>query len=244
MCIRDSLSDELEERAQAVAQALRLRVELEDGVVATRVYGSTVLDEAQAQAVRRTEVATDRRLANELGIAADRQQDEDRGLRIHLPSFRRGDQHIVLMELRVPAGRRTHRVARVSLDYKDLLSRRNASDEVEVSASRTSDRQAAIASTRRAVKRTVLAFRAGDALSGASSALAAGDVANARRLLAERRRVLVAAANLWHDDALARDAELLGRYDRVLGEAWGGWDNGSQRTLMMAMTYYGDRRMR
>lgn len=242
--ISDILSDELEDRAQAVAQALRLRVELADGVVATRVYGSTVLDAAQEAAVRRTEIATDRRLAAELGIARDRQNDEDRGLRIHVPTFRRGDQHVVLMELRVPRGSRAGRVARVSLDYKDLLSSENRSAAVDVEAERTRDRQAAIASTRRPVKRTVLAFQAGDALRGASDALSRGDATEARRLLSERQRVLVAAADLWHDDALARDAELLGRYDRVLSGAWNGWDAGSQRTLMMAMNFYGNRRMR
>ncbi|MFK7991018.1 MAG: VWA domain-containing protein [Sandaracinaceae bacterium] len=242
--ISDILTDELEERAQAVAQALRLRVELAEGVVATRVYGSTVLDAQQEAAVRRTEIATDRRLAAELGIAQDRQNDEDRGLRIHVPTFRRGDQHVVLMELRVPPGTRAGQIAHVTLDYKDLLSNRNRTAEVDVDAERTRDRQAAIASTRRPVKRTVLAFQAGDTLSGASDALSHGDPATARRLLAERQRVLVAAADLWHDDALARDADLLGRYDRVLSGAWNGWDSGSQRTLMMAMNFYGNQRMR
>ena len=242
--IGDILTDELEERAQAVAQALRVRVELAEGVVATRVYGSRVLDEQEESRVRRTEIASDRRLAAELGIARDRQQDEDRGLRIHVPTFRRGDQHVVLMELTVPPGTRTSQIAHVTLDYKDLLSRENRTATTDVEAARTRDREAAIASTSRPVKRTVLAFQAGDALRGASSALERGDVAEARRALAERQRVLVAAAELWHDPALARDADLLGRYDRVLGAAWNGWDGGSRRTMMMAMSFYGDRRMR
>ncbi|MEQ8724616.1 MAG: VWA domain-containing protein [Sandaracinaceae bacterium] len=242
--IGDILTDELEERAQAVAQALRVRVELAEGVVATRVYGSHVLDEQEESRVRRTEIASDRRLAAELGIARDRQQDEDRGLRIHVPTFRRGDQHVVLMELTVPPGTRTSQIAHVTLDYKDLLSRENRTVTTDVEAARTRDREAAIASTSRPVKRTVLAFQAGDALRGASSALERGDVAEARRALAERQRVLVAAAELWHDPALARDADLLGRYDRVLGAAWNGWDGGSRRTMMMAMSFYGDRRMR
>ncbi len=114
------LTDELEERAQAVAQALRLRIELGEGVVATRVYGSQVLDEEQAARVRRTEIATDQRLAHELGITRNRQHDEERGLRIHVPTFRRGDQHVVLMELQVPRGTRASDIAHVSLEYKDL----------------------------------------------------------------------------------------------------------------------------
>lgn len=238
------LTDELEDRAQAVAQALRLRVELAEGVVATRVYGSRVLEQDEAARVRRTEVATDQRLARELGITRDRQRDEERGLRIHLPSFRRGDQHVVLMELEVPAGTRADRIAHVTLDYKDLLSRGNRTAEVDVRAERTRDREAAVASTQRTVKRTVLAFSAGDALRSAARALESGDLANARAELAERQRLLRAASDLWSDPALARDAQLLGRYDRVLAGAWPSWDDGSRRTMVMAMSFYGDRRMR
>ncbi|MCA9608973.1 MAG: VWA domain-containing protein, partial [Myxococcales bacterium] len=241
--ISDILTDELEERAQAVAQALRLRVELGEGVVATRVYGSTVLNEQQAQAVRATEIATDQRLARELGIARDRQRDEDRGLRMHLPTFRRGDQHVVLMELEVPAGTDPSRIAHVTLDYKDLLARQNRTATTDVEAQRTRDREDSVASTQRTVKRTVLAFAAGDALTAASSALNRGDVAGAQQLLAERRRVLVAGAQLWNDPALSRDADLLGRYEQVIGSAWNGWDGGSRRTMMLAMNFYGDRRM-
>lgn len=242
--IADILRDELEERAQAVAQALRIRIELAPGVVATRVYGSRVLDQQQQASVRRTEIATDRRLARELGITRDRQEDEDRGLRIHLPTFRRADQHIILMELQVPPGTRTSRIARITLDYKDLLSQSNRTARVEVRAERTSDREAAIASTQRTVKRTVLAFTAGDALRGASEALARGDAAGARRLLAERQRVLIAGADLWNDASLRRDADLLGRYQQVIGGAWNGWGSQSRRTMVLAMNFYGDQRMR
>lgn len=237
------LTDELEERAQSVAQALRLRIELGEGVVATRVYGSRVLEQQEEARVRATEIATDQRLARELGISRDRQRDEDRGLRIHLPSFRRGDQHVVLMELEVPAGTRAATLANITLDYKDLLSRGNRTARVEVRGERTRDREAAVASTARTVKRTVLAFAAGDALSAAARALEQGDVQAARQQIAERQRVLVAAADLWNDRSLARDAQLLGRYDRVLQSAWPSWDDGSRRTMVMAMNFYGAERM-
>lgn len=237
------LTDELEERAQAVAQALRLRVELAEGVVATRVYGSRVLEEREAAQVRATEVATDRRLARELGITRDRHRDEERGMRIHLPTFRRGDQHVVLMELEVPPGTRADSLATVTLDYKDLLSRGNRTARAEVNAEHTRDREAATASTRRAVKRTVLAFAAGDALTAAARALERGDVRGAREQIAERQRVLEAASGLWGDRALARDAQLLGRYDQVIANAWPSWDSSSRRTMVMAMNFYGDARM-
>lgn len=242
--IGDILTDELEERAQAVAQALRLRIELADGVRATRVYGSRVLEEEERARVRRTEIATDRRLARELGITRDRREDEDRGLRIHLPSFRRGDQHVVLLELEVPPGTRAERLAHITLDYKDLSSRGNRTATADVRAERTSDREAATASTQRTVKRTVLAFSAGDALHGAATRLERGDVAGASELLSEHQRLLTAASDLWSDRSLAQDAQLLGRYERVLAGAWPSWDSQSRRTMMLAMSFYGDRRMR
>lgn len=239
--VRTILEDELRARVQAVAQALRVRVELGDGVVARKVYGSRLLSEDEHAAVRTTEVATDRRIARELGIVADRQQEEERGLRVHLPTFRRGDQHVILMELEVPAGTRTVDVATVTLDYKDLVRRRNDRVVREVSAERI-DTERAHASVVRGVKRTVLAFQAGEALQRAAEALELGDTDGARRAIAERRELLETASRVWRDPALAADATLLARYERVLDG--GIVDHGSRQMLAMAMGYYGDRRMR
>jgi hypothetical protein len=89
----------------------------------------------------------------------------------------------------------------------------------------------------------VLAFQAGEALQIAADSLGAGDAAEAAELLSERRRVLEAAADLWRDDALRRDAAMLARYERVVRSAYPGWDDGQQRTLVMAMNHFGDERM-
>jgi len=239
--VRTILEDELRARVQAVAQALRVRVELGEGVVARKVYGSRLLSEDEHAAVRATEVATDRRIARELGIVADRQREEERGLRVHLPTFRRGDQHVILMELEVPAGTRSAEIATVTLDYKDLVRLRNDRVVREVSAERV-ETDRAHASVVRGVKRTVLAFQAGEALQRAAESLELGDADGARRAIAERRELLEAASRVWRDPALAADASLLARYERVLG---GGLvDHGSRQMLAMAMGYYGDRRMR
>ncbi len=243
--ITEILTDELEERAQAVAQALRVRVVLGPGVRARKVYGSRILSQQEHQAVRRTEIATDRRIAAELGIARNRREEQS-GLRMHLPTFRRGDQHVILMELDVPGGRENSRagVAHVYLDYKDLYREENAEAEANVVARRTADRQDAIASTERTVKRTVLAFQAGEALQLAADALASGDRTGARTILSERRDVLEAGAELWRDPLLARDAQLLAQYQRVVDGAWDHFGYGDQRTLVMAMGSFADRRMR
>ncbi|MBX3251098.1 MAG: VWA domain-containing protein [Myxococcales bacterium] len=236
------LEDELLARAQAVAQALRVRVELGEGVIARQVYGSRLLGEEEHAAVRATEVATDRRIARELGIATNRAREEERGLRLHLPTFRRGDQHVILMELEVPAGAGATHVAKVTLDYKDLVRGRNGTISRDVRASRT-DAGAAQASVVRNVKRTVLAFQAGEALQRAAGALQRGDTTVAAREIAERRELLEAASRLWRDPALEQDALLLARYERVIGAGVVA-DHGTRQNLAMAMSYFGDRRMR
>jgi Mg-chelatase subunit ChlD len=242
--VEQVLQDELEDRAQAVAQALRVRIELADGVTARRVYGSRMLGEAEHAAVRNTERTTDARIARELGVTQNRRQEEERGLRVHLPTFRRGDQHVILMELDVPRGTSTADIATVTLDYKDLVRERNGQVVRQVTAECSRDADAIVSSIRRPVKRTVLAFQAGEALQNAASALTRGDSSNARRLLSEQRELLEAAASLWRDPALGVDAQRLARYERVLGGAWDGWGQGEQRTLVMAMNFFGDRRMR
>ena len=145
------------------------------------------------------------------------------------------------MELEVPPGTATARVAEVELDYKDLVRRRNATITREVEAPRVADPAEAQASVSRVAKRTVLAFQAGEVLQRAADALQRGANDEARRLLAERRELLEAAADLWRDPSLRQDAELLARYERVLG---GQWDGSSRNTLVMAMNYFGDKRMR
>ncbi len=205
-----------------------------------------MLSEDQHAAVRATEAATDQRLAQELGIVRDRRRENEEGLRIHLGSFRRGDQHVILMELELPPGRDGSEleVAEVFLEYKDLSDRSNRHASRRVTADRVEDRAAALASLRRPVKRTVLAFQAGEALQQAAGALRMGQIAEARRVLAERRQLLESAAELWRDPALRQDAALISRYETVLSRAYPTWGVHEQRTLALAMNYFGDRRMR
>lgn len=240
------LQDELEDRARAIAQGLRVRVVLAPGVGLRRVYGSRMLSEQEHAAVRATEVAVDRRLARELGVTRDRQQEQEEGLRMHIGSFRRGDQHVILMELDLPPGAvgAEAAVAQVFLDYKDLSSRSNEQTVEAVTAERVETRDQSLASLRRTVKRTVLSFQAGEALQVAAEALGTGQPAAARRLLSERRELLEAAAELWRDPAMRRDAALIGRYETVLARVYPGWSSYDQSTLRLAMASFGDRRMR
>jgi Ca-activated chloride channel family protein len=243
--IAEVLTDELDERAQAIAQALRVRVELAPGVSVLRVYGTQALGEAERAEVRATELATDARIAEELGVLEDR-DEEAPGIRMHLPTFRRGDDHVILFELEVPPGEGTGQVdlARVFLDYKDLVREENAHEETRIGARRVGERRDALASMRREVRRTVLAFSAAEALSDAAHALDAGNARLARTILDERREVLVAGADLWNDDQLRRDADLLSRYENVIDGTWSRFSYQDRDTLRVAMRTYAARRMR
>ena len=113
---------ELHAASRAVARALRLRIRLAPGVQLIDVLGSARLDELQSDQVREAEVAVDRRLARNLGIEADRGEDEE-GIQIVIPSFYAGDDHVILLDL-VTEG--PGPLAEVTLRYKDVISQQNA----------------------------------------------------------------------------------------------------------------------
>ncbi len=109
---------ELHAASRAVARALRLRIRLASGVKLVEVLGAQRLDEPRAQRVREAEQAIDQRLSQNLGIAADRGEDEE-GIQIVIPNFFAGDDHVILLDL-VTDG--PGPVADVTLRYKDLVT--------------------------------------------------------------------------------------------------------------------------
>ena len=118
----DALVDrELHAASRAVARAVRLRIRLAPGVKLVDVLGSRRLDEPQAQRVRQAERAIDRRLAQNLGIRADRGRDE-KGIQIVIPSFYANDAHVVLLDV-VAEG--PGPIADVTVRYKDVVNLRN-----------------------------------------------------------------------------------------------------------------------
>lgn len=108
--------------SRAVAHAVRLRIRLARGVQLINVIGSERLDEVAAQRVRDAERSIDQRMARNLGIRADRGDDED-GIQIVIPSYFAGDSHTILLDVVVP---QAGPIADVTVRYKDLLYLRNA----------------------------------------------------------------------------------------------------------------------
>jgi Ca-activated chloride channel homolog len=210
---------ELEELTHVVARAVKLRVRLADGVGLVRVLGAMTLDEAQTRQVKAEEKKIDRKVYEELGIAANRQKEEDEpGIKLLIPNFYRGDHHLVMLEVAIPPGRGTRRVADVFLKYKDLVARANREARATVDVEYTPDRAAMIASIDRNVKKNLLGFQTGEALTEAASLISQGRVAEAARKIDERMVVLGVAAREWRDRDLDRDGALLDRYKTVLAQ--------------------------
>lgn len=208
---------ELEELTHVVARAVKLRVRLADGVGLVRALGATTLDEAQTRQVKAEEKKIDRKVYEELGIAANRQKEEDEpGIKLLIPNFYRGDHHLVMLEVAIPPGHGTRRVADVFLKYKDLVARANREANATVDVEYTPDRAAMIASIDRNVKKNLLGFQTGEALTEAASLISQGRVAEAARKIDERMVVLGVAAREWRDRDLDRDGALLDRYKTVL----------------------------
>jgi hypothetical protein len=210
---------ELEELTHIVARAVRVRIRLADGVGLVRVLGATALNAAQTRQVKTEEKKIDRKVYEELGIAANRQKEEDEpGIKMLIPNFYRGDHHIVMLEIAIPRGRGTRKVAEVFLKYKDLVARANREAKATVDVEYTGDRAEMIASINRSVKKNLLGFQTGEALTDAATLISQGRIGEAVRKLDERMVVLGLAAREWRDRDLDRDGQLLDRYKTVLAQ--------------------------
>jgi Ca-activated chloride channel family protein len=240
---RKVFDQELDELTNAVARAVRLRIKLAEGVGLVRVLGAARLDETAAKKVKAEERAVDRKVAEELGISTDRQRIKDEpGIKLLIPSFYRGDSHVVMLELSVPRGRGQRKLADVELKYKDLVRRANGLQTASCAVTYTPNRQEMIASINRGVKKNLLGFQTGEALQTAAALVEQGRVAEAVKRVDERMVVLGAAAREWRDRDLDHDGMLLDRYKSVLAQLRdnpGAVDDSFGQYLRKSLTYSG-----
>ncbi len=208
--------EEFESLNRVVARALRLRIELADGVVLRRVLGSKELSADETARGRAEERGIDRRLYEELGIQTDRERVEEKGVKMMIPYFFSGDSHVVLLQLWVPPGTGRRRIATATLKYKDMLFSKNGMDEREAVIEYAGTRDELVASISRPVKKNLLGFRAGEALLAAAELVQSGRTRSAARIVDEQARFFAEAGRAWGDGQLTRDAELLGRYREVI----------------------------
>lgn len=214
--IAGMLDEELEELTHAVAQAVRLTIYLDEGVVLERVLGAEVLGGEETRQVRAEERTLDARMAEELGIAADRHDAPEEGLKLLIPTMHTGRHHVVMLRVRVPPGRGEQALARVEMEYKDPAQRRNGREELAVSVGRAADRAAMVGSLDPAVKKNLLGFQTGEALLAAAKSADRGRPDEGARRIDEQMALLALASQRWRDPDLEADAAMLGRYRDVL----------------------------
>ncbi len=205
---------ELSAVARVVARAVRLRIGLAPGVRLVDIIGSRRFGEADAEKVRRAERSIDQRLARNLGIEADRGDDEP-GIQIVLPTFYAGDRHVILLDLVVPG---PGPVAEVTARFKDLAYLGNGVAQASLDLPR---RTASRGPLELNVLENHLAQRLRGVLDEAGQEVASGQRQAAHDRLAEHRQLLVGLGQElrgFHKDRdLMRDIAMLDEYLGLLG---------------------------
>jgi len=209
----DLVDRELSAASRAIARAVRLRIRLAPGVRLINILGSERLDETRAQQVRDAERSLDLRLSRNLGIQADRGEDEE-GIQVVIPSFYAGDSHVMLLELVVPG---PGPVVDVTVRYKDLAHLRNAVSRASLGLGRDTRPNGPL---ERNVLKNLLSFRLSETLDEAGRSLAAGDAARATELLENFQSLLsglrLEVPGLDHDTEIIRDIAMLDEYRTLL----------------------------
>ncbi|MDH3376799.1 MAG: hypothetical protein OEQ39_07520, partial [Gammaproteobacteria bacterium] len=208
-----TIDDELAMAAKVVAQALRFRIRLAPGVKLIEVIGSRRLDSEAAQRVRVAERSIDRRLAQQLGIKADRGDDDD-GIQVVIPTFYAGDTHVILLDV---LAEHPGAVADVTVRFKDLIHLRNNVARATLSVA-LGDRS--VGPLQRNVLKNLLAWKVSSAAWQASHFLSRHQPGRARHVLAETKQLLRGLRHeieTWRNDSeMIADETMLGEYVTVL----------------------------
>jgi len=204
---------ELSAVGRVVARAVRIQIRLAPGVRLIDLPGSHRLGDAQSEQVRLAEESIDRRVARNLGIEADRGED-DPGIQIVVPSFYAGDSHAVLLDLAVPG---PGPIAEVTVRFKDLVQMRNGVAMVDLhldGGSRPPGPQ------EHAVLKSFLALRLAQELEIAARQVEAGRGDQAADRIREHASLLhgirLTLPGLLADPDLERDVVMLQEYAGLL----------------------------
>ncbi len=207
------INEELLVSSRAVARALRLQIKLAEGVQLIDVLGSDSLDEAQAQKVRDAEQSLDQRMSKNLGITADRGQDDD-GIQMVIPSYFAGDTHVILLDVLV---HNKGPIVDVSAKYKDLIYLRNATSQQNLHMSTGKN---VLGPLELNVMKNVLAQRLSHTIKLASQALYAGDFDTAVTKLNYILKLYQAIRQhmpVWKNDAeMIQDETIIKQYLQLL----------------------------
>ncbi len=210
---RALVEDELHASSQAVARAARLSIQLAPGVQLVEVIGSERLETVESERVKEIETAMDQRLRHNLGIEADRGDDEG-GIQIIIPSVFANDSLTVLIDVVVD---QPGPIADVSLRYKDLVFKKNGTLRSHFALAEgelnRGPAELAVLKNLLAHHFSLSVTQAAEALAQEQFELATTELASARSTLSQLRSQI----NAWEDDPeLLRDQQILERYLRVL----------------------------
>ncbi|MCB9397101.1 MAG: energy transducer TonB [Acidobacteria bacterium] len=112
---------ELAEISRVVARALRLQIQLPANTHLVDVLGSYPLNQREKSQAKAVEKNLDVKISRQMGIQADRGEDEP-GIQILIPKFMAGDSHVILLDVVVDG---PGPIAEAQLRYKDLVHLRN-----------------------------------------------------------------------------------------------------------------------
>jgi hypothetical protein len=232
---RPVVEEELAATGSVVARAVRLRIRLAKGVKLVEVLGSHPLTVERSERVRQMEKAIDKKVAKNLGIAADRGEDED-GIQIVIPAYYAGDDHVILLDVVVEG---PGKIADVRVRYKDLVNLKNAVARAELTlrAGRKPDDLLVCN-----VRKNLLAYRMSADLHQAARSLQEGRIDGARDVLARAsariERMQARYPELADDPEVTRDAGMLAEYLQVLGDysVWQG-NRAVQVHLVRSLAY-------
>ncbi len=207
------IEQELYSASRAVARAIRLRIQLAPDVKLIQVHGSKRLDRDQIDQVKQAENSIDQRLQDNLGITADRGDDEA-GIQIVIPSMAAGTSHVVLLDV---VAERPGPIADVRVRYKDLTRLNNAVSNARLSLG---NKQRTPGRLEQNVVKNLLALELAQTLSAASEKLAAGNINGTKADLYKMHRLISGLRHkisAWYSDAdLLRDEAMLAEYQHVL----------------------------
>ena len=205
------VDQELAATSRAVARALRLRIKLAEGVKLVDVLDSSPLSERQAERVKEAEKSIDLRLSRNLGIEADRGEDED-GIQIVIPSFYAGDAHTILLDVVAPG---PGPIAEVTVRYKDLAALENTVAKASLALSGTTATEGPLEHN---VLKNYLALHLSRELEGAADMLDRGDQRGALARIEHLRSLWAGlpSAAFASDRETARDIAMLSEYVTAL----------------------------
>ncbi len=200
------IEQELYSASRTVARAIRIRIQLAPGVKLIQVHGSERLDTRQIERVKQAENSIDQRLAENLGIVADRGDDET-GIQMVIPAMSAGTSHVILLDVMAS---QPGPVADVRVRYKDLTKVRNSVTQAQLSID---SEQTAAGKLERNVVKNLLALELAERMTQASQRLAVNDL-NGTKLQLQKAHQLVNELRQqlpgWRNDQeLLQDEQML-----------------------------------